>query len=113
MMPSLRHGNQYVSHQTGQGTGNTGHARYQRTDTPRYSQAMLQLAERAGIALPEALRARMEGLQRVPIHWQDELWEALCEASGDPLVGLQLGLQIQVGHLDSLGMLLVTCDTLG
>lgn len=85
----------------------------EQTVTPRYSQAMLQLAERAGIALPEALRARMEGLQRVPIHWQDELWEALCEASGDPLVGLQLGLQIQVGHLDSLGMLLVTCDTLG
>lgn len=81
--------------------------------TPRYSQAMLQLAERAGIVLPDHLSRRLEGLQRVPIPWQDELWEVLCQSSGDPLTGLRLGLEIQVGHLDSLGMLLVTCDTLG
>ncbi|MFO7706087.1 MAG: AraC family transcriptional regulator, partial [Halopseudomonas sp.] len=48
-----------------------------------------------------------------PLGWQDELWEAFCAASGDPLAGLRLGLEIQVGHLDSVGMLLVTCETLG
>lgn len=89
------------------------HETSEQSVTPRYSQAMLQLAERAGIVLPDHLSRRMDGLQRVPIHWQDELWEALCRASGDPLTGLKLGLEIQVGHLDSLGMLLVTCDTLG
>ena len=85
----------------------------QHSVTPRYSQAIVQMAERLGISLPAGLGARLEGLQRVPIAWQDELWESFCQASGDPLVGLRLGLEIQVGHLDSLGMLLVTCDTLG
>jgi AraC-like DNA-binding protein len=81
--------------------------------TPRYSQAMLQMAERLGITLPAHLVERLAGVSRVPITWQDELWEAFCAGSEDPLIGLRLGLEIQVGHLDSLGMLLVTCDTLG
>lgn len=89
------------------------HESSEQSVTPRYSQAMLQLAERLGISLPDYLSRRLAGLQRVPIQWQDELWEALCQGSDDPLTGLQLGLEIQVGHLDSLGMLLVTCDTLG
>jgi AraC-like DNA-binding protein len=83
------------------------------TVTPRYSQAILQMAGRLGIALPDHLSNRLDGVQRVPIGWQDELWEAFCQASGDPLLGLRLGLEVQVGHLDSLGMLLVTCDTFG
>ncbi|UAW98456.1 AraC family transcriptional regulator [Halopseudomonas nanhaiensis] len=81
--------------------------------TPRYSQAIVQMAERLGIALPASIIRRLSGVQRVPIAWQDELWEAFCSASDDPLIGLKLGLEIQVGHLDSLGMLLVTCDTFG
>lgn len=81
--------------------------------TPRYSQAMIQMAERLGIGLPAELVTRLEGVQRVPILWQDELWEALCAGSGDPLIGAKLGLAIQIGHLDSAGMLLVTCDTFG
>lgn len=86
---------------------------HQHSVTPRYSQAVLQMAERLDIGLSPHLGQRIEGLQRVPIAWQDELWEAFCHASGDALVGLRLGLEIQVGHLDSLGMLLVTCHTLG
>lgn len=83
------------------------------TVTPRYSQAILQMAERLGIVLPDRFGQCLQGISRVPIAWQDELWEAFCEASGDPLIGLRLGLEIQVGHLDSLGMLLVTCETFG
>lgn len=86
---------------------------YQHSVTPLYSQAIMQMAERLGIALPAGMGERLQGLQRVPIAWQDELWESVCKAGDDPLVGLRLGLEIQVGHLDSLGMLLVTCDTLG
>ncbi|MEO6698776.1 MAG: AraC family transcriptional regulator [Paraperlucidibaca sp.] len=81
--------------------------------TPRYAQAIVQAAERLGLALPAELTARLQHAERVPLNWQDELWEAFCTASGDPLAGLRLGLEIQVGHLDSVGMLLVTCDTLG
>lgn len=86
---------------------------HQHSVTPRYSQAILQMAERLGISLSPHLGQRLKGLQRVPIAWQDELWEAFCQAGNDPLIGLRLGLEIQVGHLDSLGMLLVTCHTLG
>ena len=86
---------------------------HQHSVTPRYSQAILQMAERLDISLSPHLAQRIQGLQRVPIAWQDELWEAFCRASNDSLIGLRLGLEIQVGHLDSLGMLLVTCHTLG
>ncbi|PCD00484.1 AraC family transcriptional regulator [Halopseudomonas pelagia] len=81
--------------------------------TPRYGQAIVQAAERLGLTLPVHLTERIRHAERVPLSWQDELWEAFCTASGDPLAGLRLGLEIQVGHLDSVGMLLVTCDTLG
>ncbi|SDU32522.1 AraC family transcriptional regulator [Halopseudomonas salegens] len=81
--------------------------------TPRYSQAIVQMATQLGLRLPEPLVARLQGVQRVPIAWQDELWEAFCQASDDPLIGLKLGLQVQIGHLDSVGMLLVTCETFG
>ena len=51
--------------------------------------------------------------ERVPLRVQAELWDAYCQLSDEPLCGLRLGLSIQIGHLDSVGMLLVTCDTLG
>jgi AraC-like DNA-binding protein len=89
------------------------HERSELSVTPRYSQAILQMAERLNIVLPAHFGDRLKNLQRVPIGWQDELWEAFCQVSDDSLIGLRLGLEIQVGHLDSLGMLLVTCDTLG
>lgn len=89
------------------------HDSHQPSVTPRYSQAIMQMAERLDIALPAALVERLQGLERVPIAWQDELWDSFCDTSADPLIGLRLGLEIHVGHLDSLGMLLVTCDTLG
>jgi hypothetical protein len=32
---------------------------------------------------------------------------------GDPLAALRLGTDLQAGHLDIVGMLLLSCDTLG
>jgi len=81
--------------------------------TPLYAQALLQSAARHGVALPEHLCARLQARERIPLAVQDELWESYCALLPDPLAGLRLGLDIQVGHLDSAGMLLVTCDTLG
>jgi AraC-like DNA-binding protein len=83
------------------------------TVTPLYAQSILQALARQGLQLPEALLDRLPQDARVPLAVQDELWEALCGHSDDPLVGLRVGLQIQVGHLDAVGMLLVTCDTMG
>jgi AraC-like DNA-binding protein len=81
--------------------------------TVRYAQALLQTAEQNGIELPHELVARIAAADRIPLAWQDELWEAFCAATGDPLAGLRLGTRVQIGHLDSVGMLLVTCETLG
>ncbi|WGL65466.1 AraC family transcriptional regulator ligand-binding domain-containing protein [Pseudomonas sp. CW003PS] len=41
------------------------------------------------------------------------MWEAFCTAADDPLIGLRLGCALQVGHLDMVGALLMSCDTVG
>lgn len=85
----------------------------QHSVTPLYTQALLQSAERKGISLPVHLRELLQGRERVPLELQDQLWESYCSQLADPLAGLLVGLDMQIGHLDSAGMLLVTCDTLG
>jgi len=83
------------------------------TVTLRFSQAIVQAAERLGIALPPALPAELkQHPARVPLPLQDALWQAIAAAASDPLIGLRMGLEIQVGHLDSAGLLLMSCDTL-
>ncbi|MFG0381959.1 AraC family transcriptional regulator [Pseudomonas sp. zbq_18] len=80
--------------------------------TVHYAQAILQAAERLALPLPETLRdLAREG--RIPLVRQDELWEAFCAAAADPLIGLRLGNALQVGHLDMVGALLMSCETLG
>ena len=83
------------------------------TVTLRFTRAILQAAEQRGIALPAGLEARCPADGRTPLALQDELWEAFCAAAGDPLIGLKLGLDLQVGHLDLVGMLLMSCETQG
>ncbi|SFR65941.1 transcriptional regulator, AraC family [Marinobacter daqiaonensis] len=82
------------------------------TVTHLYAQAILQAARRRGIALPGDVTSRLVAGQRVPLMVQDRLWEEYCRAIDEPLAGLDIGLALQVGHLDSAGMLLVSCDTL-
>lgn len=81
--------------------------------TVHYARALIQAAEDAGVSLPSDLVDRVSGTERIPLAWQDELWEVWCSENPDPLAALQFGMRIQVGHLDSAGMLLVTCETLG
>lgn len=81
--------------------------------THQFTQGILQAARKAGIELPRALRDQLSADSRTPLALQDALWEAYCEASADPLVGLRLGLSLHVGHLDLVGMLLMSCETLG
>ena len=77
--------------------------------TARYSQALLQAAERLGLSVS----SESDATDRVSLADQDLLWQQLVDASDDPLVGLRLGEQLQVGHLDVAGMLLMSCDTFG
>lgn len=83
------------------------------TVTLRFTHAILQAAERHGIRLPDTLRERVPASGRTPMALQDELWEAFCAAADDPLVGLRLGLDLQVGHLDLVGLLIMSCETQG
>lgn len=86
------------------------------TITPRFSQAIVQAAARLGLDLPAGLHEALAPElvpERVPLAAQDQLWAALSHASQDPLIGLRVGLEIQVGHLDSVGLLLMSCETLG
>lgn len=80
--------------------------------TVHYAQAILQAAERLALPLPAELRA-LGGDARIPLARQDELWEAFCGAADDPLIGLRLGCALQVGHLDMVGALLMSCETVG
>lgn len=79
------------------------------TVTLRFTQAIRQAAARLGIDLP---LARQDG-ERVPLASQDALWEAFCGAADEPLIGLRLGLELQAGHLDLAGLLLMSCETYG
>ena len=72
------------------------------TVTLRFSQALLQAAERLGIPPPNL---PADG-DRVPLAVQDQLWQHLVVCTDDPLIGLHLGLTLQVGHLDVTGMLI-------
>jgi len=80
--------------------------------TVHYAQAILQAAERLALPLPAELREPSREA-RIPLARQDELWEAFCAGAGDPLIGLRLGHALQVGHLDMVGALLMSCETLG
>jgi len=78
-----------------------------------YARAVIQSADRLSLDLPAELRRAIEDNARLPLATLDRLWDAYCRASGDPLAGLRLGLELQAGHLDCVGMLLASCDTLG
>ncbi len=87
--------------------------RAQPSVTQQFTQGILQGAQRSGIVLPESLLTRLPADGRTPLALQDELWEAYCQLSNDPLLGIRLGLSLHVGHLDLVGMLLMSCETLG
>lgn len=75
----------------------------------RFVQALEQSALRLGVPLPERV-AYAPG--RVAMEELDDLWDELCTFP-DPLIGIRIGLELQVGHLDITGLLLMSCDTYG
>ncbi len=81
--------------------------------TARYTQAILDAAQRHGVQVPDALRMALTNSARVPMTQQDVLWTLLASGTADPLTALRVGIDLQAGHLDIVGMLLLTCDTLG
>lgn len=82
------------------------------TITVHYALGILQAAQRLGLPVPAELQADSLA-PRIPLQRQDAFWETICAASGDPLLGLRLGSALQVGHLDMVGALLMSCDHYG
>ena len=64
-----------------------------------------------GFSLPAPLKNAFAEQERVSLELQGEIWETFCQQADDPLIGIQFGLAIQVGHLDTVGMVLMSCDT--
>jgi len=81
--------------------------------TARFTQAIVEAAQRQGVSLPEALHESLTQHSRVPMAQQDALWTLFANAAADPLAALRLGTDVQAGHLDIVGLLLLSCDTLG
>ena len=83
------------------------------TVTIHFTQAILQAAQRLALPLPATLVEDLARQGRVSLEQQDLLWECFCAAADDPLVGLELGLALHVGHLDTAGLILMSCETVG
>lgn len=81
--------------------------------TVHFTQAILEASLRHGVAVPEPLRASLIQSARVPMAQQDALWSLFASGTQDPLAALRVGTDLQAGQLDVVGMLLLSCDTLG
>ena len=81
--------------------------------TARYAQALVQAALRHGVVVPETMQQALHQSARVPMAQQEALWSLLANGSADPLAALRVGTDLQAGHLDVVGMLLLTSETLG
>ncbi len=80
----------------------------------RFTQAVVQAAQRHGAVVPDAWLHTLAQGSRVGVTQQDALWCLFAEATqADPLAALQLGADLQAGNLDVVGILLLSCDTLG
>lgn len=83
------------------------------TVTVRFAQALLEAALHQGVELPAEMQRVLTSGPRVPMAEQDNFWSLFCTARPEPLAALRLGLSLQAGHLDVVGLLLLTCETLG
>ena len=82
--------------------------------TARFTRALVEAITRQGGTVPEAMRQATAQEARVDMERQEALWALFVQACpGDALAALRLGTDLQAGHLDIVGMLLLSCDTLG
>lgn len=83
------------------------------TVTVHFAKALLEAALRQGVELPAEMQQVLTSGPRVPMAAQDAFWSLFSAARPEPLAALRLGLSIQAGHLDIVGLLLLSCETLG
>jgi AraC-like DNA-binding protein len=83
------------------------------TVTVRFAQALLEAALQQGVSPPPEMQRALTSGPRVPMADQDAFWSLFSAARPEPLAALRLGLSLQAGHLDIVGLLLLSCETLG
>ncbi len=83
--------------------------------TIHFTRAILKTLQARSAVLPDSVQRWLDSHgehDRVPLASLDQLWQACVAASQDPLFGLRAGLNVQPGHLDVVGFLLMSCDNL-
>ncbi|WP_143731914.1 AraC family transcriptional regulator [Microbulbifer sp. GL-2] len=81
-----------------------------------YTRALLGALSSLGLPVPESARkvlSQIDQLDRVPIHLQEQLWEAVAHSYPTPLLGVRLGLAMQASQIGLVGYLLMTQKNLG
>lgn len=81
-----------------------------------YTRALLGALSSLGLSMPEGARkvlSQIDQLDRVPIHLQEQLWEAVAHSYPTPLLGVRLGLAMQASQVGLVGYLLMTQKNLG
>lgn len=76
-----------------------------------YVRAIQETAQRLGLTLPAASDLKPD--ERVDLPFQDRIWQQLWAATDDPMIGIELGMSVEIGHMDTTGLLATTCDTVG
>lgn len=87
----------------------------QATVTAQFTKAIVNALESSGLSITPPLNDVLQEiapLKRVPMPLQDRLWTTLVDANPEPGIGLRLGKFVQPGHLDVVGFLLLSCDSL-
>lgn len=77
-----------------------------------FTRAIQEALKRRGLVSDFEVVAQPEGGNlRVSLDVHDRLWETALERTRDPLIGLKVGLEIEIWHLDSFGLFLMTHET--
>lgn len=87
----------------------------QGTVTQQFTKAIVAALESSELPASTELDQLLDEIRpfkRVPMPLQDELWQTLVTLHPEPDLGLKLGNRVQPGHLDVVGFLLLSCDTL-
>ncbi len=81
-----------------------------------YARALVEALSSLGLPQPKGAHKVLSQInreERVPIHQQEQLWEALIDSYPDPLLGIRLGLAMQANQIGLVGYLLMTQKDLG
>lgn len=85
---------------------------FQPTITLPFTRAITEAFLARGLVDRAELKGGLRDTEgRVPIDVHDRMWERVLSRTNDPLIGLKVGLEVEVWHLESFGLFLMTHET--